>query len=222
MILDDVKLVKYSKGEEILNSITHGAGSLFGVVAFIACLYKTIRIGEVAMIVTAFIYGLSMVVLYSASTIYHAFPRGKGKKILRLIDHSMIYVLIAGTMTPIAVVVLMPTSPFHAWLMLVLAWGGLAVGILATVFGFEKTKVLQMILYIGIGWVSLLAVRPLIRVFYKTGFWLVLAGGIVYTLGAVFYGLGSKIKYMHGAFHVFVLMGSLLHFIAIFQYVFVA
>lgn len=221
MILDDVKLVQYSKGEELLNSLTHGAGTLFGFAAFFACLIKAARIGGGLTIAAAALYGLSMIILYSSSTIYHACPNGKLKKVLRLVDHSMIYLLIAGTMTPVALLALMKYSPARAWLLLLFAWGGLILGILATVFSFEKTKVLQMVLYIGIGWVSLIAVRPMIQSFNRTGFWLILGGGVVYTLGVIFYGVGSKVKYMHGLFHVFVLGGSVLHFIAIFQYVIV-
>jgi hemolysin III len=221
VILDDVKLIQYSKGETILNSLTHGAGTLFGFAAFFACLIKAARVGGAVTIAAASLYGISMIILYSSSTIYHAFPDGTVKKILRMVDHSMIYLLIAGTMTPIALLTLMKYSPARAWLLLFFAWGGLIAGVLATVFSFEKTKVLQMVLYIGIGWVSLIAVRPLIRSFDRAGFWLILAGGVVYTLGVIFYGLGRKVKYMHALFHVFVLGGSVLHFIAIFQYVIV-
>ncbi len=218
-LLDKVPLVSYSRGEEIANSLSHAAGAVFSVLVLVLCVVKAARSGDKMAITAAVIYGISILVLYTASTLYHSFPDGKVKKILRILDHSMIFLLIAGSVTPFAMVSIYALSPTRGWIMFIIAWTGLIVGILATVIDFEKSKVLDMILYIGLGWSMILVTFPLMKYIPRTPLYLMFFGGFLYTAGVIFYGIGKKKKYMHFVFHLFVMLGSAAHFWCIFKYV---
>lgn len=219
MGLDRVKLMNYTKGEEIVNTVTHSFGALFGVLVLFLCYLKAELIGSSFMLVSAVVYGASMILLYLASSAYHAAPYGRVKQALRLLDHAMIYLLIAGSATPFALVSVYNLNPTVAWVILAIAWGGCLVGVFAILFGFETTKLLQMALYIGLGWLMLLAALPLLPQFPKKGLFLLLLGGGAYIIGSIFLGLGKKVKYMHSLFHLFVLAGSAIHFLCVFLYV---
>ncbi|MFR8011331.1 MAG: PAQR family membrane homeostasis protein TrhA [Clostridia bacterium] len=223
MSIQEIKIPAYSVAEDRWNSATHAAGIVFGIAALIACLIRVIPTGDAWGIVSCIIYGLSLIVLYSCSAVYHGLRATSfTKKVMRVIDHCMIFILIAGTFAPYMLIALRPGYPAASWTLFAVAWACAILGIVLTVAGFEKFKVIQMILYIAIGWTTVFVIKPLLTVFsgeLRPGFILLLLGGIVYTVGAIFYGLGKKIPYAHMVFHLFVVAGSVLHFISIYYYV---
>ena len=165
------------------------------------------------------IYGTSMIILYFCSALYHGLPAGNAKRFMRIVDHGVIYLLIAGTITPCVLIALRSESNVAGWVMFGIAWGCALLGIILTLIDFEKFKVMEMVLYIAIGWTLLLVVKPLFHALSTTGVVLVILGGAVYTVGAIIYGFGKKVKYFHALFHIFVLAGSTLHFVAVYWYV---
>lgn len=218
--LRDRQLPDYTKGEEIMNMVTHIVGGSLGVVALASCLVKACMYGAAAEIISAVIFGFSMILLYTISSVYHGLRPNMGKRVMQVIDHCTIYFLIAGTYTPIALCALRPLYPALGWGLLGWQWG---LGILAavlTAIDLERYNVFSMICYIGMGWSIIPFYSQAMEALSAAGFWLVFAGGIAYTVGAVLYGLGSKLRWMHSVFHIFVVLGSLLHFLAIFIYVF--
>ena len=218
--LRDRQLPDYTKGEEIMNMVTHIVGGALGILALGLCLIQAIRQGSSLAILCALIYGLSMVCLYSISSIYHGLRPCLGKLVLQVVDHCTIYFLIAGTYTPIVLCSLEPMYPGLGWGLFAWQW---ALGILAavlTAIDLKKYNVFSMICYIGMGWSILPFLPQAMAALTPMGFYLVLAGGIAYTVGAVLYGLGNKMRWMHSVFHIFVVLGSLLQFLAIILYVF--
>lgn len=222
MIMQKVHLPNYSNLEDKINSITHMIGVPFGIVALLLCVRRSLESGSTWSLVSSIIYGTSIIVLFAGSATYHFLRPGKAKKILRIIDHCLIFLLIAGSVTPFALVAVRPEHPLMGWLGIVIAWGAALVGIIGTSINHEKFKKVQMVLYVGIGWVLLIGVRTMLEVFsgpFRPGFWLLLAGGICYTTGAILYGVGKKLPYFHAIFHVFVLAGTVIHFISVYNYV---
>lgn len=218
MSLEKVELIKYEKTEDAVNSATHATGTVVGIVALILCLVKAIETGSVLSVLSAIIYGLSMITLYTCSATYHGLQPGNTKKIMRVVDHSVIYLLIAGTMTPICLGPVLSVSSVAGWSLFCVAWGCAALGIALTWYDFSRFKVLKMTLYIAIGWTSLLVIEPMIASMGMAGFSLILAGGVVYTIGAIIFGFGKMHAYIHALFHLFILAGTLLHFVAIYMY----
>ena len=205
----DRTLPKYTLGEELINAITHGVGALLSLIAMVVLLLLCESAVEV---VSTVVYTVSLFCLYIGSTIYHALAPNGGKKVFRILDHCFIYVLIAGTYTPYCLLVI------GGWLgitLLSLVWACSALGITLNAIDIKRFAVISMILYIGIGWVVVFAFRYLLQNLTSAELWLLIAGGIVYTLGACFYGIGSKVKYIHSVWHFFVLGGSILQFFSI-------
>lgn len=218
--LRDRKLPDYTKGEEIMNMVTHIVGGSLGVIALTLCLIKACLKGGVLEIVCAIIFGLSMILLYTVSSVYHGLHPNMGKRVLQVIDHCTIYALIAGTYTPIALCAIRPLYPALGWGLLAWQWG---LGILAavlTAIDLKKYNAFSMVCYIGMGWSILPFLPQSMAALTAAGFYLVFAGGVAYTVGAILYGIGSKMRWMHSVFHIFVVLGSVLHFLAIFLYVF--
>ena len=208
-------LPEYTLGEELVNSISHGLGAAFGIVVLVLCVVFSAIEGDAWKVVSGAIYGASMIILYSVSTIYHALGINRAKKVFRTLDHCSIYFLIAGTYTPYTLVAMRETSGF--WVFGVV-WAAAALGITLSAINVHKFRIVSMIIYIAMGWAIIFSGRDLIASVPTAGFVLLLAGGILYTIGAVLYGLG-KIRYMHSVFHFFALGGSVCHFISIFMYV---
>lgn len=218
--LRDRKLPDYTKGEEIMNMVTHIVGGSLGVIALTLCLIKACLKGGVLESVCAIIFGLSMILLYTVSSVYHGLHPNMGKRVLQVIDHCTIYALIAGTYTPIALCAIRPLYPALGWGLLAWQWG---LGILAavlTAIDLKKYNAFSMVCYIGMGWSILPFLPQTMAALTAAGFYLVFAGGVAYTVGAILYGIGSKMRWMHSVFHIFVVLGSVLHFLAIFLYVF--
>jgi len=209
-------LPTYTLGEELVNSISHGLGAAFGIVALVLCVVFSAHQGDVWKIVSSAIYGASMIILYSISTIYHALGINLAKKVFRTLDHCSIYFLIAGTYTPYTLVAMRESSgiPIFA-----IVWAAAVVGIVLNAVNVHKFRVVSMIIYIAMGWAIIFSVRDLVVSIAATGVVLLVAGGVLYTVGAVLYGLGKTKKYMHSVFHFLALGGSICHFISIFGYV---
>lgn len=161
------------------------------------------------------IYGATMIALYTVSSIYHGLREGIAKRVMQVIDHCTIYLLIAGTYTPIMLAAMRRYSPAIAWTVFGVEWGLSIVAVTLTAIDLKKYKKFSMICYIVMGWCIILAVKPTIKVLSVEGFLWVLAGGIAYTVGAIAYGVGKKVKWMHSVFHLLVIMGSLLQFFGI-------
>ena len=218
--LRDRLLPDYTKGEEIMNMVTHIVGGALGIIALALCLLRTVPTENVLAIFSSLIYGLSMICLYCFSSIYHGLRPCLGKLVLQVVDHCTIYFLIAGTYTPIVLCAIEPVYPGLGWGLFAWQW---SLGILAavlTAIDLKKYSIFSMICYIGMGWSILPFLPQAMTSLTPAGFYLVLAGGIAYTLGAVLYGLGSKMHWMHSVFHIFVVLGSLLQFLAIILFVF--
>ena len=165
------------------------------------------------------VYGISMIILYTMSSVYHGLRDGMAKRVMQVLDHCTIYLLIAGTYTPILLSAMRRIDPVSSWVLLGVVWALAAVAITLTAIDLKRYSVFSMACYIGMGWCILLRLPLLIEAVGWGGFWLILLGGVCYTIGAVLYGMGRTKKYMHSVFHLFVLAGSVLHLIAILMYV---
>ena len=216
--LRDRKLPDYTTGEEIMNMTTHIVGGALGVVVLILCVIHAILQGTTLSIVGCAIYGVSIVTLYTISSVYHGLRPGMGKKVMQVIDHCTIYFLIAGTYTPILLSAFIPVYPVIGWGLLAAEWALVALAATLTAIDLKKYTIFSMICYIGMGWGIILFLPQTIELMTMPGFSLLLAGGIAYTIGAVLYGIGSKKRWMHSVFHIFVVLGSLLQFLAIYLY----
>lgn len=211
-----ISLPKYTLGEELLNAISHGIGALLGVSALTLCLVKSIYTGGAYEIFSSLVYGISLILLYTTSSLYHSMVPNIAKRILRVLDHCTIFLLIAGTYTPFTLLPLRDTVGIYLFYII---WIAAIIGIIFNAISVERFKVFSMICYLAMGWCVIFTFKPLIENLSPDGLVLLLAGGIAYTLGAILYGLGSKLKYMHSIWHFFVLAGSILHFLCIFLHV---
>ena len=219
--LKDRTLPNYTKGEEIFNTVTHICGGAFGVVALALCVVFSALRGDVYAIVSSAIYGASLIILYTMSSVYHGLRRNTAKKVMQVLDHCTIYFLIGGTYTPILLSCIRNYSPAWAWVLFGIVWGFAIFGATFTAIDIKKYSKLSMICYIGMGWSIVMAAKVAIAsIPFGALLWIFL-GGIAYTVGAVLYGFGKKHKYVHGVFHVFVLIGSILQFLGIFFYMIV-
>ena len=217
--LCDRKLPLYTRGEEIMNMVTHIVGGGLGVLALVLCTIKAVIFSNIPGIVGSCIYGISMIALYAISSIYHGLRPNTGKKVMQVIDHCMIYVLIAGTYTPIMLSSFIPTYPVIGWGMLAAQWVLAALAITLTAIDLHAYRVFSMICYIAMGWGIVFFLPQAMAVLSPVGFWLLFSGGVVYTIGAILYGIGIKVKWMHSIFHIFVVLGSLLQFLSSLFYV---
>ena len=213
--LSERKLPDYTRGEEIMNMVTHIVGGGLGVAALTLCVIVAALKDNAYGVVGSVIYGICMITLYSMSSIYHGMRPGTGKKVMQILDHCTIYFLIAGTYTVIALSALRPAYPMLGWGMLAFQWGLTALAVTLTAIDLKKYNVFSMICYICMGWAILPFVKQTVEVMTMPGFLFLLAGGIGYTIGAVLYGIGSKVRWMHSVFHIFVVIGSLLQMISI-------
>ena len=217
--LKDRILPNYTLGEERMNMITHIVGGGLGVVALVLCVVFSAIYRNPWGVVGGAIYGVSLIMLYSVSSIYHGLRPGMGKKVMQVIDHCTIYFLIGGTYTPILFCSIRPVSPVWAWILFGIVWGLAAMAATFTAIDLKKYSKLSMICYIGMGWSIVIAAKTAIEAIPLPGLLWCLAGGISYTVGAILYGLGKKRHYVHSIFHLFVVLGSLMQFICVFFYV---
>lgn len=217
--LADRQLPDYTKGEEIFNMVSHIVGGALGVVALTLCVVFAALHHDPWGVVGSSVYGASLILLYTASSVYHGLRHKMAKKVMQVIDHCTIYFLIAGTYTPILLTCVRENAPVQAWVLFGIVWGLAAMATTLTAIDLKKYSTLSMICYIGMGWSIVLAGKTVIEALPLYGFIFILCGGVAYTVGAVLYGLGKKRRYMHSLFHLFVVLGSLLQFFGIFFYI---
>jgi len=217
--LMDREMPDYTKGEEIFNMTSHIVGGALGIAALVLCIIVSAVHKNGYGLAGSIVFGLSMILLYTMSSIYHGLRDGRAKRVLQVLDHCTIYVLIAGTYTPVLLSAMRPIDPVSSWVLLGIMWGLSALAITLTAIDLRRYRVFSMICYIGMGWAAVFKIGLVYKAVGPAGFALILAGGISYTVGAVLYGLGKKRRYMHSVFHLFVVAGSVLHTLAILLYV---
>ena len=218
--LRDRILPKYTKGEEIFNMTSHIVGGVLGIVALVLCVVFAAVHGNGYGVVSGAIYGVTMVILYTMSSIYHGLnPKRKAKKVFQVLDNCSIYLLIAGSYMPFALCTLREYSTALGWTIFGVIWFVAILGIILNSIDIKKFRVFSMICYLVMGWCIVFKINLLPELLGTAGFVLLLLGGLAYTIGAILYGLGKKHKYMHSVFHLFILLGSLLQFFTILLYV---
>ncbi|WP_454254909.1 PAQR family membrane homeostasis protein TrhA [Pseudomonas sp. Marseille-Q8238] len=200
---------------ERLNAWTHLVGAVLACIGAIWLIVLASLTGDPHKIVSVSIYGFALVVLYSISTLYHS-VRGPKKLVMRKLDHLSIYLLIAGSYTPFCLVTLQGA---WGWTLFGIVWGLAAIGMLQEIKPRSEARVLSIIIYAVMGWIVLIAVKPLIAALGSTGFTWLAAGGVFYTVGIIFFAYDSRFRHWHGIWHLFVIAGSVLHFVAILLYV---
>lgn len=212
-------LPAYTRGEEITNMVTHIVGGALAIAALTLCVIFAAVHGNVWGVVSGAVYGASMIALYTMSSLYHGLPpKGFAKRVFQVIDHCSIFVLIAGTYTPVTLCGVRPYDAPLAWTLFGIVWGLAALGITLNAVDLRQFRVISMILYLGMGWCIVLAAPTVLQKTEPGAVWLLLSGGVAYTVGAVFYMFGKKHRYAHSVFHVFVVAGSILQFFCILLY----
>lgn len=205
----------YTGGEEIFNAVTHGVGVLLSIAALVILVVFSVFPFQPVKLASSIVYGVSLILLFSASTLYHAISHPTAKAVLRVLDHTSIFLLIAGTYTPITLVAFGDRTGL---ILFSIVWLAAIVGVILNALSIERFKVFSMICYVAMGWVVIFAISPLLRALPPAGIALLVAGGLCYTLGLIFYRL-KRIRYMHGVWHLFVLAGAITHFLCIALYV---
>ena len=216
--LCDRKLPNYSRGEELMNMITHIVGGALGVIVLLTCVVQAALNHNYYGIVSSAIYGTTFITMFTISSVYHGLAPGMGKKVMQVIDHCTIYFLIAGTYTAVVLSALRPVNPTLGWGLFIFEWTLALIGATLTAIDLHKYGIFAMSCYIGMGWAITPFWRQILQIMQLPGFLLLLSGGIAYSIGAVLYGLGSKRKWMHSIFHIFVVLGALLQYFAVLCY----
>ena len=217
--LSERVLPNYTRGEEIANMTTHIVGGGIGVILLFLTVTVSAFNRDIWGIIGSFIYGFSMIALYTVSSVYHGLKPGLAKKVMQVIDHCTIYLLIVGTYTPILLSAMRPVYPTLAWTVLGAEWALAAVAAVFTAIDHNKYKKLSMVFYIFMGWFIVICFKQTVEVLTFPGMLWILFGGISYTIGAVLYGIGHKKPIYHTVFHGFVVIGTLLQAIGILFYV---
>lgn len=217
--LADRVLPSYTKGEEIFNMVSHIVGGVIGILAIVLCSVFAGMQGDAYGVVSGVIFGTTMLILYAMSSIYHGLkPDTMAKKVFQVIDHCSIFILIAGTYTPIALCTMRERNLAEGWILFGIIWGLALIGIVFNSIDLKKYKKFSMICYLVMGWCIIVRMGALIEEVGMEAFWFLLSGGIAYTIGAVCYGIAKK-KWMHSVFHTFCIIGSVLHFLFILFYI---
>lgn len=214
-----VPLRDYTRGEELANMTIHIVGIAFAIVALVLLIVTGASHDNGWAIVSGAIYGATLLIMFTVSSVYHGLKPGKAKRVMRVIDHCDIYFLIAGTYTPILLVAIRPLNPDVAWAIFGVEWTLAAVAVTLNAVDLKRFEKISMVCYIGMGWCIVAVLKLAVEALGKTGFLLILLGGIAYTFGAVLYAVGKRVRYIHSVFHVFVLIGAMLQFFAILFYV---
>ena len=204
-----------SLGEEVANSISHGLGLVAAIVGTPFLILSAIDYADLSFVVGVSVFCGTMILLYLASTLYHAMPKGKAKYVFRVIDHSAVYLLIAGTYTPFTLGVL---QGVWGWSLLAGVWILALIGVALKAFGRASHPAVSTTLYVILGWLILIAIKPLVALMAPTGLLLLVLGGVLYTLGVVFFVIDSRLRYGHFVWHLFVVGGTVCHYFAIFYY----
>lgn len=211
-----VTVPKYTIGEEIVNSISHGLGIILGIVALVLTIVFSVKNNNTIGIVSSCIYGSTMIIMYTISCLYHALsPKLKAKKVFRVIDHCDIYLFIAGCYTPYCLSLI---GGVTGWVIFAIIWTCAVIGVLLNAIDLEKFIIPSALMYLVMGWMIIFSYDSVATLLPTPGLALLIAGGISYTVGAILYAIGSKKKYFHSVFHFFVLLGSILQFFSILLY----
>lgn len=214
--MSKINVPKYTLGEEITNSITHGVGVLFGITILVLTIIMAAHNHNTVGVVASSIYGASMIIMFLMSCLYHAMsPRIGAKKVFRIIDHCDIYAFIAGSYTPFCISLI---GGITGWTLFGIIWACAILGVLLNSINLEKYKKISLALYLIMGWMVLISFNSLYQVLPMKGLVFLVSGGIVFTIGAIVYGLGKKVRYMHSIFHLFVLAGCILQSFSILFY----
>lgn len=208
-----IELPKYKLGEELINSISHGIGALLSIAALVLCIIKS---SSGLSLFATLIYTISSIILYLMSCLYHSLKPNNAKRIFRIIDHCSIYILIAGTYTPI---VLLALPPALGWTIFGIVWTIAIIGIVLNSIDIKKFRHVSMALYLIAGWCIIFSFKSLWQNMNHIGILFTLLGGIIYTIGAILYGIGKKKKYMHSIFHIFCILASVCFFVTIYFYI---
>lgn len=208
----------YTTGEEVMNMVTHIVGGALGIIVLVLGVVIAARHGNGYGVTACAIYGASMICLYAVSSVYHGLGDSPGKRVMQVIDHCTIYLLIAGTYTPIMLSAVRPEHPALAWTVFGCEYGLALAAAVFTAIDLKKYAKLSMACYIGMGWFIIIALKPALQALTLPGFLWLLAGGVAYTAGAVLYGLGKRKRYFHSVFHIFVVIGSALQAVSILGY----
>ena len=213
-----IQLPDYTRGEEITNMVTHIVGGAFAVASIPLLVIMGALHGSAWAVVSGAIYGATLLIMFTISSVYHGLRPGNAKRVMRVIDHCDIYFLIAGTYTPILLTRIRVMNPGIAWAIFGVEWALTAVAVTLNAIDLKRYEKISMVCYIGMGWCIVAVIRYAVEALTMPGFILLLSGGIAFTIGAVLYGVGKRVRYMHSAFHVFVLIGCVLQFFAILFY----
>lgn len=213
---EKVSIPDYTLGEELTNAISHGIGAILGIAALVLCVVFSAIHHNPTAVVASSIYGTSLIILYLMSTLYHSLKVNNAKRVFCILDHCNIFLLIAGSYTPYVLVTL--KGPV-GWTLFGIIWGSAILGITLNAIDLKKYRKVSVAAYIAMGWAVIFAIKPLVENLKTGGLIFLVLGGISYTVGAIFYGLGRNKRYMHSVFHFFVLLGSILQFFSIFFYV---
>ena len=216
MTKNKVSIPKYTLAEELINSISHGIGALLGIAALVLCIVYAAIKSDAWAVVGVSIYGATLVILYTISTIYHALKINKAKRVFRVLDHCSVFLLIAGTYTPYTLVTLNGTL---GWVIFGIVWGLTILGIVFNSIDVDRYQNISVILNLLVGWIVIIAFKPLLESLGVSGVVLLITGGVLYSIGAFLYAVVKKVKFMHSIFHFFVVAGSVCHFFSIFFYV---
>ena len=218
-VLKDRILPNYTKGEEIFNMVTHIVGGALGVVYLVLCVIMAAVHKNTMGVVASAIYGASVIILFTMSSIYHGVKPSTAKKVLQIIDHCTIYLMIAGTYTPIALCAVRSQNAAAGWTLFGIIWGVTVIAATFTAIDLKKYSLFSMICYIGMGWCIVAFWKQTYAAITANGAAFLIAGGLLYTAGAVLYSAGKKKKYIHSLFHIFVDIASLCQFFCILFYV---
>ena len=211
-------LPNYSRGEELMNMITHIVGGALGLAVLLSCVIKAALRDNFFGILSSTIYGTTFITMFTISSVYHGMRTGIGKKVLQVIDHCTIYFLIAGTYSAVVLSAIRPVYPILGWGLFIFEWSLALLAATLTAIDLKKYNVFSMICYIGMGWAIIPFWKQTLLTMTRPGFLLLLLGGIAYTIGSVLYGLGGKHKWMHSVFHIFVVVGAVLQYFAVLLY----
>ncbi len=202
---------RYTLGEEIFNSVSHGAGSLLSIAGTVILIIFSAIYANTWAVVSSCIYGASLIILYTMSTLYHAITNEKAKKFFRIMDHNTIFFLIAGTYTPLTLFCL---NGWLGWTLFGIVWGAAIIGIVLNSIDLERFRKPSVVCYILMGWVIIFAIKPLMESIPQISLIFLLTGGVFYTVGVIFYAI-KKIKYFHSIWHLFTIAGSIFHYFSI-------
>lgn len=205
----------YTRGEEYFNMISHIVGGVVAAVGLLLCIVCAAQRRNTWGLVSSAVFGFTMILMYTMSSVYHGLPDGQGKRVMQVLDHCAVYVVIAGTYTPILLSAMRPLDSVSAWVLFGVVWGITAAAVTLNAIDLYRWRVLSMILYVGLGWTIVVRLPLLIRAIGWDGFKLILVGGLCYTVGAILYGKGRTTRWMHSIFHLFVVAGSACHILAI-------